>query len=507
VINMAKYHYDSDNDSLEETRRLDDINQEVKKMVADKTANTQEVIQTLGDSNSFLDNFESEKFDSLDENEEDDDESDSKESFHKKQMWGGNEIKEAQQQHRFKILVTVASILCILMFIGAFALVRGGIFKSTEDPEEAVQEMQGHLLLVKEITDKAEFFIYDTADGTDYTIQTDEETVFLDRNGGETTIKGFSEGDLISVILQEGTRKAEKVFFSEDTWIKENISGLKVDTASRTMELVDQEGQVLEKFKYYEDTLFSYQDKDISPQNIAEMDIVQMQGNNTRVWSIQVLEYHGYITIKNTDKVQNGEMKLDDEEPIALTDMERFPVAEGAHKVTITGSNIETRTDEVYVFPEEETVLDMSVAQSKTGVLILSCKVADFKLYVNGQEKDGTKPIVLTQGTEYDIVILAKGYKQWNQKITLQEASLTINVELEEDITKGTIHFYSVPSGATIYLNSENIGITPIQKQLPYGTYTVMVELEGYHIYSETITVNKPSETITYRLESLDTEE
>jgi hypothetical protein len=501
---MSKYHYDSDNDSLEETRRLDDINQEVKKIVADKTANTQEVIQTLGDSNSYLDNFETEKFDISDENE---DEEDSKVSFHKKETWEGYETTEAQQQHRVKILVTAASILCILMFIGVFALVRGGIFKSTEGPEEAAQEMQGHLLLVKEITDKAEFFIYDTADGTDYTIQTDEETVFLDRKGRETTIKSFSQGDLISVILQEDTRKAEKVFFSEDTWLKENISGLKVDTASKTIELVDQEGQTLEKYQYYDDTLFSYQNKDISPQNIEEMDIVQMQGNNTSVWSVQVLEYHGYITIKNTDKIQNGKMKLDDKEPIDLADMARLPVAEGAHKVTITGSNIETRTDEIYVFPEEETILDMSVAQSKTGVLILSCKVPDFKLYVNGQETDGTKPIVLTQGMEYDIVILAKGYKQWNQKVTLQEASRTINVELEEDITKGTIHFYSVPSGATIYLNSENIGVTPIQKQLPYGTYTIMVEQKGYHVYSETITVNKPSETITYRLESLDTEE
>ncbi len=501
---MKKYHYDADEDCFDETKRLDDINQEVKKIVADKSANAQKVEESLGDSNAFLDNFETEKFvvtkkestnepmnDKLQGNLEDENED------------------EAEKQHRFKILVTIASILCILLFIGVFALVKSGISGNKKSPltEQNTDNVQGNLLLVKAVTDKAEILIHDTAEGTDYTIQTDENTQFLDRNGQETTIKEFSSGDLIAVTLQDGTRRADSVFFSGEAWLKTDVSGLQVNAETKSINIADKKKEKQSELEYSSDTLFSYQDKSISPGNIIETDIVQMQGYKNTVWSLQVLEYHGYITIKNTDKIQNGMFQLDEQQPIPLQDIESFPAAEGVHKVVITGSNIETRTDEIYIIPEEATILDMSIAQSKTGVLILQCKVPGFKLYINGQETNGEKPIVLGQGSEYDIVILAKGYKQWNRKIVLDQASLTIPVELEEDISKGTVHFSSVPSGATIYLDSVNIGTTPLQRELQYGTYNIIVELEGYNIYSETTTVNKPSETISYRLELMDTEE
>jgi hypothetical protein len=57
---------------------------------------------------------------------------------------------------------------------------------------------------------------------------------------------------------------------------------------------------------------------------------------------------------------------------------------------------------------------------------------------------------------------------------------------------RGMLEVYSVPSGATVYLdgNSNPGDKTPVKYSLPAGSHTVMLALTGYQYYNETFTLD-----------------
>lgn len=65
---------------------------------------------------------------------------------------------------------------------------------------------------------------------------------------------------------------------------------------------------------------------------------------------------------------------------------------------------------------------------------------------------------------------------------------------------KAKINVYSVPKGASTYLNENYIGITPVyQYEIDPGTYTLKLTLGGYQDYTETFTISE-GETRTFEI-------
>ena len=68
----------------------------------------------------------------------------------------------------------------------------------------------------------------------------------------------------------------------------------------------------------------------------------------------------------------------------------------------------------------------------------------------------------------------------------------------------GILKVSSDPSGAKVYINYEFKGYTPLELELPPGTYTVSVEKEGYDTYTTEVSLNAGDvKTITANLEPL----
>ena len=157
----------------------------------------------------------------------------------------------------------------------------------------------------------------------------------------------------------------------------------------------------------------------------------------------------------------------------------------------VTGDNIETRTDNILVETGEEYQYDLSKAQEKVGVLVVNTNVTDYKLYINGALVDSTTPTVLPLG-EYDVVILKNGYLEWNQTVTIDKDTVTIQAELEEDIQYGSVSIVCNEEGSYVCIDGVEKGVTPMQIDLPYGVYTIEVRKEGFPIYQETVDVKNP---------------
>lgn len=480
---MKDYHFERDEKNFDETIRLDDINEKLKELESDLDEDT------LGDKNAFLDAFESEKFDeppadepSEPEPPEDADAPEEQEEPTRRVRRTEDADEPDRNKHTIGLVAAVAAVVCILCFFLASHGFRGG-----ESPDAPITaENEAIPMLVEALLDGDEFVVYDIKADRSKTVMLTEETVVTDEQGRDIAYDSIpQEGDLVMATLDETGERALTIDYGGGIHSQE-LTGLTVDASKRTLSGED------ESFEYGKKAMFFYKGEEISPKDLEPCDLLRLKGVEDLVWSVEVLEYHGYIVVENVDNIKNGKFKLDEEEEIPLEEAERIAVKEGTHTITVTGDNIETRTDNIFVETGEEYLCDLSKAQEKVGVILINANVSDYKLYINGTAVDSREPAVLPLG-EYDLVILKNGYTEWNSHVTLNQATLTVNAELQKEIQYGTLTVTANCDGATVYINGEESGIAPMQVNLPYGSYSVRVQKDGYNTFEQSVNVNGPA--------------
>lgn len=491
-------------EALEQTQRLEVIQSDTTKKgkFSHIVENDKNDDDDLGDKNAYLDTFESENF-------EEDNDITSEEQYTQEDddMYYDEETSFALYQaekKRLKIILLSSITVGIVVFLVGYMMMGMHQREIRLEMEKQRQQQSAALadkryVMVRTVATNRELSVHDINTDEQYIIKTNSDTKFLDRIRKQSSVTKIQRGDLICVTMAEDGETAQEIHYSVNTWTAQEVSGLSVNTEQKTVSITFIDGTEPKTYRYTDDNLFLYKDGEIPPQSIAACDIITMQGRGDRVWSIKVLESHGTMTLKNEQDIVNGVLTVDNKERYALEGFGSLALTEGVHNISVTGDNIESFEDTIFVVPREDFVYDLSNAQSKTGVVIIRSNVYDFKLYINGAEANGSKPIVLPLG-KYDITILKSGYKNWSQTIELTEPSITVDAFMEEDIQEGIISFHSVPEGATIVWNDKEVGVTPFDQKVRYGVYTVDVILEGYKPQLETVVVDKSAVNVTSHL-------
>ena len=495
---MKDYHFQENDQDFGLTVRLDDINEKVKQLQKE-TAEDE-----LGDANDFLNAFESEKFDTPAENIPAEEEiGDTIQPLPAKGETGDTiqpvppvrkqpepmeeEWEEYDEEEKFgmsKRTMGLIAVLAVIACIIGFSLVRCGF---SGGPAPAKPSGQASPMLVESVLDAEEAVVYDIVEGERRTLLVTEKTEVTDEQGRNVAYGGVEMGDLVMVELDQDGKTALSIDYSDAAIQTREMTGLKADTAKHR--LTGEESS----YEYGEKALFVYDEEEISPKELEPCDLLELKLVEDIVWSVEVLEYHGFIEVENAKNIKDGELKLDEEDPVPLEEGMKVAVRAGQHEVTVTGSNIETRKDTLFVEAGEEFIYDLSKAQEKLGVIIVNANVGDYKLYINGASAES--PAVLPMG-EYDVVILKNGYHEWNQRVTLDKDSLTINAELQRDMQYGTLTVTADTDGAWVYINGEEYGALPMQVNLPYGSYNVQVEKDGYDTFRQSVTIQSPTASL-----------
>lgn len=472
---MKDYHFERDNHEFDETIRLDDINKEMKKLEQEPPEDD------LGDKDAFLDAFESEKFDRP-----------SIEDAPNLPSGNGNNSSVRNEDEPFfnKKTVTILTTAAVIVAIACFAMVRGIFFSGSIHQGVALEQEP---MLIQGTLAGGELIVYDIKENLKKSIIIKEETVVTDAQGQVTPEVTFHMGDLIMVGLGKDEKSVLSVNLGGGIKVIEE-TGLTANTSSK--QLLG-EGK---KYKYGEQALFFYNQEEIHPDELEACDVLVLKSYDDIVWSIEVAEYHGYISVENKENIVNGEFQLDEEEGVPLTQLERIAVKEGTHTITISGDNIEKRTDSIFVETGEVYEYDLSKAQEKVGVLIINANVTEYKLYINGTLVDSTVPSVLPLG-EYDVVILKNGYTEWSQHIVLSTDTLSIDANLQRDVQFGSVFIASDVEGAQLYIDGKEMGTAPTELNLPYGSYSLEVEKSGYLPFTTTITVSSSTTHINVELD------
>ena len=501
---MKDYHFQENDQDFGLTVRLDDINEKVKQFQKETAEDD------LGDANEFLNAFESEKFDipaaSVPEEEELGDTIQPVKEETANTITPVRPLKTQpepvedegeweeydEEEERFsmnKKTVGLIAVLAVIACIIGFSLVRCSFHPSI--PVKPVSG-DGIPMLVESVLDEAEVVAYDITEEKRRTLLLTEETQVIDEQGRSVAYGGVELGDLVMVELDKDGETALFIDYSDGAIETREMTDLKVDAAKKRLVGED------ESFDYGEKAMFLYEEEEISPKDLEPCDLLELKMLDEVVWSVEVLEYHGYIEVENAKNIKDGKFQLDEEEAVPLEEGMKVAARAGQHEVTVTGKNIETRKDTIFVEAGEDFTYDLSKAQEKMGVIIVNANVSDYKLYINGAVAES--PAVLPMG-EYDVVILKNGYTEWSQHVKLDKESVTINADLQRDMQYGTLTVTADTDGAWVYLNGEEYGVAPMQVNLPYGSYNEQVAKDGYDTFRQSVTIQSTTASLHATLE------
>lgn len=491
---MKDYHFQEKDQDFGLTVRLDDINEQVKQLQKEPAEE-----DDLGDANDFLNAFESEKFDTPARTfSEEEEMGDTRQTIPlqpvKKQPEpsevGEDDVYDEEEKFGMsKKTMGLLAALAVLACIIGFSLVRCGFHPAAAPAKPSGQAFP---MLVESVLDAEEAMVYDITEERRRTLLLTEETEVIDEQGRAVAYGGVEMGDLVMVTLDKDGETALSIDYSDAAIQTREMTGLRADTAKNR--LTGEE----DSYTYGEKALFLYHEEEISPKELEPCDLLELKLVEDVVWSAEVLEYHGYIEVENAKNIKDGEIQLDGEEPLPLEEGMKVAVRAGQHEVTVTGSNIETRKDTLFVEGGEDFLYDLSKAQEKVGVIIVNANVSNYKLYINGALAES--PAVLPMG-EYDVVILKNGYTEWSQHVTLDQDSVTLNAELMRDMQYGTLTVTADVDGAWVYINGEEYGVAPMQVNLPYGSYNVQVEKDGYDTFRQSVSIQSTTASLHATLE------
>lgn len=539
---MRDYHFEDDDQTteLEETIRLDAIHETVKAL----EKKTEDDLEDLGDKDAFLNAFESERLtpqesvseyddisqkviegitniENLEDLEDTEDTEDTERTLDLSQTQEIQPIQQTQQTQPIqqtqsmhsmsaekqnvqnaqepkttqnkedvadleeteesasfwnKKTIGLATIGCILVVMVCFGLARM-FFAPKEIP---LTPGTPRPVLITSILAQDELLVYDLQSGKQTTLQLSEDTKIYNEKNVVIVSDILEEGDLVLATLDSTGNVTISLSYNGITQME--ATDLQVDTTASVLRSEDG----TQTYHYQKNSKFLYQGEALKPSELAPCDVLTLYLVEDILWLTEVNSYHGYFIVTNTGNIQNGKIQIDTQDAIALSEVSRMPLAEGTHTVTITGDNIETRQDTLFIESGEEVTYDLSCAQEKMGVLVIQANVTDYKLYINGTLTDSTQPAVLPFGT-YDVVILKNGYTDWNQTVTINQSTVTVQAELEESIQYGTLAITCNEPDAHIIINGVEQGIAPLQIKLPTGLQVVEIYKEGFATYRQEV--------------------
>lgn len=133
--------------------------------------------------------------------------------------------------------------------------------------------------------------------------------------------------------------------------------------------------------------------------------------------------------------------------------------------------------------------LEKVVERAPVGVLRVQADQPDAEVIVDGQ-RIGKAPIEQRNVPEgiHIVKVVKPGFLTHTEKVEIKKfQTFTLTAMLRAG---GLVKITSNPPGATVYIDTKPVGQTPLMEHvLQAGTYTVDVELNGFHRASQSVTV------------------
>ncbi len=166
----------------------------------------------------------------------------------------------------------------------------------------------------------------------------------------------------------------------------------------------------------------------------------------------------------------------------------------GIHEITISKERFKIVTKFVEIKDKENKKVEIEMPIDVASIVLKADYLTE--VYIDGFFKTkGTWHGELKSGTHHIL------YKKQNHKDTIQtifvEAGVQQTIELKPIPITGTISIKSEPSDATIYIDNDDIGKTPLKINYIIGNHNIKLSKEGYESQSWNMVLNE-NDTLIY---------
>lgn len=332
---------------------------------------------------------------------------------------------------------------------------------------------------------------------TTNTVNITDKTVFPKGVTGES----IAVGDIYTYVFDKESNLSE-LKECENAWSFSD-TGARINKTAKLVKFGTEAKEHKDASYKYDENIISVRDKNgsaITLENLSPLDTVMLTGYNNgtvdKVYSIDVIQGHGTLELRNINNIKNARVTIDGTDTEVNIGNPVVTLGEGTHSVVVKGKNISDITKEVSISSTEPYVLDLSKVIVSSGALTVSSNVKDYKLYINEKEYDPDESILLPYG-EYKVRAVKDGYSDYSGSVTIDEDENTLKIKLEKFNQSGTVSLTATPSEAEIYIDDNYVGKGSVKVRLALGSYVAKAVCEGYKTQSKQINVSVDGQEIS----------
>ncbi|MBN2010234.1 PEGA domain-containing protein [candidate division KSB1 bacterium] len=220
------------------------------------------------------------------------------------------------------------------------------------------------------------------------------------------------------------------------------------------------------------------------PGYVDYQKILTIQENETAVVSVQMTP-QAYITIHS--EPTGCEILLDDVQ-LGQSPIDSMGIAPGYHVLKISKPGF-VPFETTRSFQTGKTTA-LQLALEPDARLVVQSTPSGATVFLNGEQK-GTTPIELTGLREgpLNLRLQADSYQSHDEQVTLTKGRLAErHIRLNKRMGKLLVH--SVPSEATVEIDGEHAGTTPLQlSTITFGDHLIRVTKSGYRDHEQRISI------------------
>ncbi len=159
----------------------------------------------------------------------------------------------------------------------------------------------------------------------------------------------------------------------------------------------------------------------------------------------------------------------------------------GKYVITLKKPTFRDKIIEMVIMPDETLDINVDLAE-RIGALKITTNPTGAEVHINDAYQGESPLPVEKKPGKYQLTIRKKGFREIHEDIVLED-NITKNIHRDLDPLLGELRIDSDPAHARVWLNSENIGFTPLRLNKPPGIYTVRITKPGHKNFVEEIHV------------------
>lgn len=358
--------------------------------------------------------------------------------------------------------------------------------------------------------------------GLRYTLSYDNLTFFTDSYDKGMVVSEVKPGMICNISFDREGKMLQSLTVSGDFYSRSNVDAFKFYNKGTRMEYLG------DKYEIDENVVIMSGSSEIRVEEIAEDDIITVNGKDHRIYSIMLEKGHGYVRLENDDYFLDGYIEIGKDIRKITEDM-MVMVPEGNYDILISNRGT-TGVKNVTVGRNQEVTLDLSDIEIKIDYSMVSISVEPegAKVFIDGEKVTSIDTPVKLQYGIHEIIIRADGYETLSRYISVGSPTADVSFKLDkmdEDLdekesknsqstssgdtssdtssegnsgttegqtenTAGAKIYIDAPANAEVYVDGNYVGIAPTSFLKKGQSMVITLRKAGCQTRSYTINID-----------------